>query len=53
MASELNSIKHLEKGWHLPSQTVQKFTDEETFENSFYEFTITLILRLDKDYTKK
>ena len=31
----------------------QKIVEEETLPNSFYEGTITLILKLDKDTTKK
>ena len=31
----------------------QKIEEEDKFPNSFYEVTITLILKLDKDATKK
>ena len=31
----------------------QKFAKEETLPNSFYKATITLILKPDKDITKK
>ena len=31
----------------------QKIAEEETLPNSFYEATITLISKLDKDITKK
>ena len=54
MASQENSIKHLEKRY-LPIllKLFQKIAKEETVPNSFYEATITLIPKPDKDNTKR
>ena len=37
----------------LSSQTTQNTREAETFPNSFYKATITLIPKLDEDTTKK
>ena len=50
MASQVNSIKHLEKSKH---SLFQNIAEEGTLPNSFYEATITLIPKPDKDVTKK
>ena len=36
-----------------PSKTLSKITEEGTLPNSFYEATITLITKPDKDDTQK
>ena len=53
IASQVNSIKHLEKRNTHPSQTLPKSCRGRTLPNSFYNATITLILKTDKDTTKK
>ena len=55
MASEENSVKHLEKEELMPIllKLFQKTAEEETLPNSFYEATITLIPKPDKDNTQK
>ena len=54
MASLVNSIKHLKRINTNPSETLpKKIEEEETFANSFYEASITLIPKPDKDTTRK
>ena len=50
MASQLNSIKNLET---ILLKLFQKIAEEGRLPNSFYEATITLIPKPDKDATKK
>ena len=49
MDSQANSIKHLSNILKL----FQNIAEGGTFPNSFYEATITLIPKPDKDVTKK
>ena len=61
MASHKNSIKNLEKNKKKFRDTLtpillklsQKTAEEATLPNAFYEATITLIPKPDKDTTKK
>ena len=54
MASQANSIKHLEKSLTpILLKLFQKTAEGETLPNSFYEATVTLIPKPDKDTTKK
>ena len=53
MASQENSIKHLERANAYPSKTLSKIAEEGTLPNPFYEVTLTLIPKPDKDNTKK
>ena len=53
MASQENSIKHLERANAYPSKTLSKSLEEETLPNSFYEATITLIPKPDRDNTQE
>ena len=54
MASQVNSIKHLEKSLHPSfSNSSKNLQRKETLPNSFYEATITLMPKPDKDTTKK
>ena len=51
MASQVNSIKCFEKSY--PSQTLPKIAEEGTLPNSFYEATIILTPKPDKENHKK
>ena len=51
MASQANSIKHLEKSSPILLKLFQKIAEGGTLPNSFYEATITLIPKPDKDIT--
>ena len=54
MASQENSIKHLrEELMPILLKIFQKIAEEGTLPNSFYEATITLIPKSDKDNTQK
>ena len=54
MASQGNSMKHLENSQHLSFRNSSKVSTEEgTLLSSFNEATITLNPRLEKDTTKK
>ena len=53
MASQVNSIKHLEKGYTYPSETPPKTAEEGILLNSCYETSITLLQKPDKGVTKK
>ena len=50
MASQVNSMKHLEKRY---LKLFQKIVEEGTLRNSISEATITMIPERDKDTTKK
>ena len=52
MASQANSIKHLQNVTIL-MKLFQKIAEKGTLPNSFYEATITLIPKPDKDTTQK
>ena len=52
MASQENSIKHVEI-MPILLKLFQKIAEEGTLPNTFYKATITLILKPDKDNTKK
>ena len=51
MASQVNSIKCFEKRY--PSQSLPKIAEDRTLPNSFYEATIILTPKPDKEITKK
>ena len=53
MTSQVNSIKHLKKSWHLILLKLFKLIAEKgTFPRSFYKANITMIPKSDKDITK-
>ena len=52
-SSQVNSIKHLVTRYHPPFSTLPKNAEVATLSNSFYEATTILILKPDKDITKK
>ena len=53
MTSQENSTKHFRRVNTYPSQTIQKIEGDRTLPNSFYEPSIILIPKPDKDTTKK
>ena len=53
MPSQVNSIKHLEKSKYLSFWKCSKKSQILENPNSFYEASITLILKPDKDTSKK
>ena len=53
MASQVNSTKNLEEFTPILLKHFHKITEDGKLPNSFYEATITLILKPDKDATKK
>ena len=54
MASQVNSIKHIKRNWCPSSlKLFQKVEEEGVLPKTFYEATITLIPKPDRDTTKK
>ena len=53
MASQVNSTKNLEELTPILLKLCQKIAEEGKFPHSFYEATITLIPKPDKDAIKK
>ena len=53
MASQVNSIKHLFRVNTYPFETIPKHCRGRNTPNSFYDTTINLMPKPDKDTTKK
>ena len=53
MVSQENSIKHLEKSHCYPSKALLKIEEERTLPISFYNATITLILKPKTTHKQK
>ena len=53
MASQVNSIKHLEKSYHRSFSNHSKQLQRKEHSQTHSEATITLISKPDKDTTKK
>ena len=53
MGSQVNSPKHTKKNLYQSFSNCQKVEEEGTFSSTFYEITITLIPKSDKDTNKK
>ena len=52
MASPVNSTKHSKKNQYQSFSNFQKLEEEKILPNSFYEASITLILKPDRDKKK-
>ena len=53
MGSHPNSIKHLEELRSILQKLFQKIVEEGTFPSTFFEASITMIPKSDKDHPKK
>ena len=54
MASLVNSIKHIKKNQHqFFSNSSKKYKEDRTLPNLFYEASITLIPKPDRDTNRK